>query len=65
MLGQLIGTDVFGHLLDAIGDADLRDLVLKVLARAKGIADDDEAEARRLAGTIVPSVCVSPSRSGA
>ncbi|MCU1282876.1 MAG: hypothetical protein JWM53_6422 [bacterium] len=40
-LGQLLAIDAVGSLLDAIGDANLRDLVLKVMARCREIAVDE------------------------
>lgn len=45
-LGQLLTTDIVGRLLDEIGDAGLRDLVLKAAAAARDVAvDAAEAEA--------------------
>lgn len=47
-LVQLLATDIVGDLLDVIGDADVRDLTLKILHRCRGLASD-ETEAAKLA----------------
>lgn len=63
-LGQLLGIDLIGTLLDEVGDHDLRDLVLKVAHRTREIAFDAEsADAMaNLGGKIAPGVCVSTAR---
>lgn len=43
MLAQLLCTDVVGELVDAAGDAELRDRLLKVLHHARGLAVDAES----------------------
>lgn len=66
-LGQLLTTDVVGHLLDEIGDVGLRDLVLKAAAAARDVAVDEAAaeamgERQRLHAQAGKSVAPPPRR---
>jgi hypothetical protein len=44
-LGQLLGLELVGSLLDVIGDNDLRDLLLKAQIRTRAIETDSDLEA--------------------
>lgn len=43
LLGDLLGTAVIAELLDRVGDAQLRDLLMKVQIRTRDLAADGES----------------------
>lgn len=66
MLGEMLRTGVVGLLLDEVGDADLRDKVLKACIRAREISVDAESAETmaNVGGKIAPGVCVGMARQG-
>lgn len=53
-LTQLLALDAVGDLVSAIGDADVADLLLKAMARCRGLASDADDAARLAPPTVKP-----------
>ena len=46
-LGTLLKLDLVGDLLEDIGDHDVRDLLIKVTTKLRGIVDDEREAAEK------------------